>query len=265
MYGLESMDTRFWGPSAWQLLHLIAHAQPKNPPVPLQRAYELFFNNIKSVLPCKFCRASTTEFMETEVPLHPMRHDIAHWLYKLHNRVNQKLREQSKTDTNVRDPGPDPSFAEIKQQYETFLKYTPAERKVVPGADFLFTLAYNYADKPTSDLIEAHFQFWDGLLVLFPYADLRSALQSYVSKHMIYPALQSRSAYMRWVHGLLKKLCRGKVRSYTGMCQHVGYYKSKCESPTYRGKTCRRSKDGTYHKVRDHMKTYRITHSRLLQ
>jgi hypothetical protein len=23
------MDTRFWGPSAWQLLHLVAHHQPK--------------------------------------------------------------------------------------------------------------------------------------------------------------------------------------------------------------------------------------------
>ena len=258
------MDTRFWGPSGWQLLHLIAHSQPANPDVPTQRRYELFFNNIKNVLPCKFCRASTTEFMEKELPLHPMRHDIAKWLYLLHNRVNKKLREQSKTDSNIRDPGPDPSFEEIKARYETYLAYSPKELKVVPGADFLFTLAYNYAEKPTSDLVEAHYQFWDGLLELFPYAHLREALRSYVSKHMIYPALQSRTTYMKWVHGLLKKLCRGKLRSYQGMCQHVGYYKSACDKPTYRGKTCRRSKDGKYHKVRDNAKTFRVTHGRLI-
>ena len=259
------MDTRFWGPSAWQLFHLIAHSQRSKEDVPTQRALELFFNNIKDILPCKFCRASTTEFMEKDLPLHPMRQNIAKWLYLLHNRVNKKLREQSKTDSNVRDPGPDPSFEEIEAKYRGLLAYTPKQLKVVPGADFLFALAYNYPDKPTSDHIETHFQFWDGLLVLFPYPHLRELLRSYVSTHMIYPALQSRSLYMRWVHGLLKKLCRGKVRSYSGLCQHVGYYRSKCESPTYRGKTCRRSKDGTYHKVRDHGKTYRITHGRLLQ
>lgn len=253
------MDTRFWGPSGWQLLHLIAHSQ-KGPNEP----YELFFNNIKNVLPCKFCRASTTEFVEQEIPLHPSISRVDEWLYKLHNRVNQKLREQSAKDPSIRDPGPNPTFEEVKKKYETFLKYRPHDIKVVPGADFLFTLAYNYPDKPTSDQVEAHHLFWDTLKEIFPYAHMRQSLQGYISKHAIYPALQSRSLYMQWVHGLLKKLCRGKVRSYRGMCQHVGYYKSACNSPMYRGKTCRRSKDGKYHKLRDNSKTFRITHGRLI-
>lgn len=106
------MDTRFWGPSGWQLLHLIAFAQR-----PGQEAeYELFFNGLKDILPCKFCRASTAEFMETELPLHPRVKDTARWLYDLHNRVNRKLREQSKSDPNVRDPGPDPTFEEVRKR-----------------------------------------------------------------------------------------------------------------------------------------------------
>lgn len=253
------MDTRFWGPSGWQLLHLIAHSQKGSP-----EPYELFFSNIKNVLPCKFCRASTAEFMEKELPLHPSISNVALWLYKLHNRVNQKLREQSKTDTSIRDPGPNPSFEEVSQKYETFLKYGPAELKVFPGADFLFTLAYNYPEKPTSDQVEAHHRFWETLVIIFPYKHLQEALQSYMAKRAIYPALQNRSSYMQWVHGLLKKVCRGKIRSYRGMCQHVGYYKSACNNPTYRGKTCRRSKDGKYHKLRDNAKTFRLTHGRLI-
>lgn len=75
----------------------------------------MFFNSIKEVLPCKYCRASTTEFMEKELPLHPRIRDTARWLYELHNRVNKKLREQSKTDSNVRDPGPDPSFEVVRE------------------------------------------------------------------------------------------------------------------------------------------------------
>jgi hypothetical protein len=253
------MDTRFWGPSGWQLLHLIAHDQGSTPAV-----RELFFNNIKEILPCKFCRASTAEFMETELPLHKRVNDIARWLYELHNRINQKLREQSKTDKNIRDPGPNPSFEEVRDKYTTFLKYAPKQIKVVPGADFMFTLAYNYPETPTSDQVESHMTFWTGLEELYPYPFLREGLRKYIAKNPVYPALQSRSAYMKWVHGLLTKICRTKIRSYRGMCQHVGYFKSACNSPFYRGKTCRRSKDGKYVKLRDNMRTYRITHGRLI-
>lgn len=249
------MDTRFWGPSAWQLLHLVAHSKP--PP----DVAEPWFNNIKNVLPCKFCRASTAEYMEKEIPLHPRIQHLDRWIYDLHNRVNRKLREQSKTDPAIRDPGPDPSFESVRERYEGYLKKSP---KVVAGADFLFTLAYNYPEKPTSDLIETHTQFWDGLRILFPYAHQRAILVKALDKHPIYDALQSRSAYMHWVYRLLDKMCSGRIRSYRGMCQHVGYFKSACSNPTYRGKTCRRKKDGSYHKVRDHARTYRLTHSRLI-
>jgi hypothetical protein len=248
------MDTRFWGPSSWQLLHLVAYSRPDS---------ELFFNTIKHILPCKFCRASTTEFMEKELPLHPQRHNIARWLYDLHNRVNQKLREQSKTDKTIRDPGPDPSFEEVTEKYRKFLTYTPSQLKVIPGADFMFTLGYNYPEKPTSDQISHHYQFWDSLLEFMPYNHLRDGYRSFVAKRPIEPALQSRSTYMRWVHSLLKRLCRAKMRTYRGMCQHVGYFKSACNNPTYRGKTCRKTKDG-YRKTRDNSRTFRITHGRLI-
>ena len=250
------MDTLFWGPSGWQLLHLIATKYPQD-----ARKYELFFNNIKDVLPCKFCRASTTEFMEKELPLHPSIGTVSLWLYRLHNRVNKKLREQAKTDTNIVILDFDPSFDEVESKYKDLLSRKP---KAIAGADFMFTLAYNYPDKPTSDQIEHHYLFWDILRDIFPFDGQKAQMNRYIDKHMIYPALQSRSQYMQWVHGLLSRMCHGKLRSYRGMCQHVGYYKSDCNNPKYRGKTCRRTKDGKYHKVRDHSKTFRITHSRLL-
>lgn len=256
IYVCEAMDTRFWGPSGWQLLHLIA--EQGGPP----SETELFFNNIKDVLPCKFCRASTKEFMETELPLHTHILDVAHWLYKLHNRVNQKLREQSKTDKTIHDPGPDPTFAEVTEKYTKFLGYKRSP--VIPGADFMFTLSYNYPEKPTSDQIESHHTFWNSLLTLMPYNHVREGYNSFVKSNPIYPSLQSRSLYMHWVHKLLKRLCKAKTRSYRGMCQHVGYFKSACNSPTYRGKTCRKSKDG-YHKVRDASRTFKLAHSRLIE
>ena len=249
------MDTRFWGPSGWQLFHLVAYAHPANS--------EMFFNNIKNILPCKFCRASTAEFMEEGVPLHPHASNTTRWVYELHSRVNKKLREQSKTDKTIAAPPPDPTLDEVSARYHTFLKYSPERLKVIPGADFMFALGYNYPEKPTSEQIGFHYQFWNELLDLMPYTHLREGYRSFVAKHPIQTALQSRSAYMHWVHKLLKRLCRGKTRTYRGMCQHVGYFKSACNTPTYRGKTCRKTKDG-YRKTRDNNRTFRLSHGRLI-
>ena len=61
------MDTRFWGPSGWRLLHTITFAY--NPETDKSSTGQLF-NMLPFVLPCKFCRASLTEYMEND-PVEP--------------------------------------------------------------------------------------------------------------------------------------------------------------------------------------------------
>jgi hypothetical protein len=122
-------DTTWWGPSAWQLFHLIAFMSPN----PQQTLLEM-----KEMLPCKFCRASTAEFVKQ----HPLKGDPGKWLYDIHNMVNNKLRTQCADNPEVRDPGPDPSFEEVKKRYMA-MKPT-----AVPGRDFLFAVASNYPDDP---------------------------------------------------------------------------------------------------------------------
>ena len=98
------MDTRYWGPSGWQLFHLVAFKSEHPEDVLMQ---------MKDVLPCKFCRASTTQFVHD----HPLRGDPGKWMYEIHNMVNHKLRSQCKDDPNVINPGPDPSFESVKEYY----------------------------------------------------------------------------------------------------------------------------------------------------
>ena len=98
------MDTRYWGPSGWELFHLIAFRSPHPDDV---------LNQMKDVLPCKYCRASTTQFVQT----HPLRGDPGKWLYEIHNMVNNKLRTQCASDPKVVDPGPDPAFEKVKAKY----------------------------------------------------------------------------------------------------------------------------------------------------
>lgn len=240
------MDTRFWGPSGWQLFHLIAF-RSKHP--------EEVLLMMKDILPCKFCRESTRQFTH-ELPL---QGDPAVWLYNLHNKVNEKLRKQALEDPNVINPGQDPTFEEVKKKYDS-LKLTN-----VPGRDFLFSIAINYPDDPEPEQMATQRTFMSKLAEVYPYESLRNAFQSYLSKNSV--ALESRKTYMKWMYGLLYKLSKTakvSIPSYKGYVQHVMYYKSGCAKKTYKGKTCRRLAGGGRTKARDNRKTRRIAHRELL-
>ena len=240
------MDTRFWGPSAWQLFHLIAFRSEHPDDV---------LNAMKDVLPCRFCRESTTQFVKD----HPLRGDPGKWLYDLHNRVNAKLRRQAKDDPTVVDPGEDPSFETVKA---TYMAMKPT---AVPGRDFLFSIASNYPESPEPQDMATQRHVQHALVEAYPFERLRKVYARYVRDHE--PALGSRSAYMKWTYGLLRELSKtiGKdIPSYKGYAQHVAYYRSGCSKQTYRGKTCRKLAGGGRTKDRDRRTTYRVSHQRLL-
>ena len=240
------MDTRFWGPSAWQLFHLIAFRSEHPDDV---------LNDMKDVLPCKYCRASTTEFVKS----HPLRGDPGEWLYKIHNMVNHKLREQAKEDPTVINPPPDPSLAEVKKKY---MSMSPT---AVPGRDFLFALAYNYPDRPEEHDMSTQRQFLHHLAEAYPFQKLRKAFAKHIEEDE--PVLTSRKTYMRWMYSLLKELSDtidSEIPTYRGYIHRVAYYKSGCSKKTYRGKTCRKLAGGGRTKDRDHRRTYRVSHVNLL-
>lgn len=210
---------------------------------------------IKDVLPCRFCRESTAQFTH-ELPL---KGDPGKWLYDLHNKVNHKLRTQAKEDPTVIDPGPDPSFEEIKKRYETL---KPLE---VPGRDFLFSVATNYPDSPEPDQMAIQRRFLKVLSETYPFYSLRKVFDDYHTRHP--PALESRKSYMKWMYGLLLALSKKvgvRIPSYKGYVQRTMYYKSGCAKTTYKGKTCRKLAGGGRTKSRDNAKTRRVAHASLL-
>lgn len=234
------MDTRFWGPSGWQLFHLIAFTSPN--------AREVL-DDMKDVLPCKYCRASTTEFVKK----HPPTGDLGKWLYDIHNMVNNKLRTQCSEDPKVINPGPDPEFEEVKKRY---LSMKPT---AVPGRDFLMAVAYNYPANPEPSDMSTQREFLKHLRDAFPFEKFRTIFQAYPE-----PSLQSQRAYTRWMYGLMKLMSGSDIRSYRGYMSHLAFYKSDCKKKTYKGKTCRRTAGGGRTKNRDHQLTRRVTSRSLL-
>jgi hypothetical protein len=210
---------------------------------------------MKDVLPCRFCRESTTQYVQ-ELPL---RKDPGRWLYEIHNKVNNKLRTQCKDDPSVVNPGPDPTFEDVKE------KYMSMKPTSVPGRDFLFSIAVNYPDSPEEKDMATQRMFIHKLADAYPFENLRSAFQSYLQTNEV--RLSSRKAYMKWMYGLLETLSRTikvDIPSYKGYVARVMYFKSGCQKKTYKGKTCRKLPNGMRTKNRDHRRTYRITRESLL-
>jgi len=126
------MDTRFWGPSGWKLLHSITFAYTPSK----KKIVQQLFETLPFVLPCKFCRASLTDYMKL-FPLTPSlasKETLTRWLWNIHNQVNKKLREQRL----LKDP--DPPFEKVSTYYEEFLELG-CSRVEFQGWDFLFSVA----------------------------------------------------------------------------------------------------------------------------
>lgn len=237
------MDTRYWGPSGWELFHLIAFRSPHPDDV---------LNQMKDVLPCKYCRASTTQFVHD----HPLRlagsdnsTGPGKWLYEIHNMVNNKLRTQCASDPKVVNPGPDPAFEKVKAKY---MHMKPTE---VPGRDFLMAVAYNYT--PERAKMATQRTFMHALSKVFPFDKYREAFAAYIKEHE--PTLTSQPAYLRWMYGLLKAMS-SDIPFYRAYVKRVAYYKSGCSKKNDRSATCRKQRGGG----RDHRVTRRVVGRALL-
>jgi len=177
------------------------------------------FDSMKDVLPCKHCRKSTCEFMKTL----PMGHNLALWLYTLHDRVNGKLHKQHAEDPNVIDPQPSPPFEEVLKTYTELLK---SESPKIPGHDFLLSVAYNYRSAIHKSANNA---FWDELPKLFPFYKFR--------KHMHKPNLTNSETYFKDVHAMFASM--GDTETLNAAKLRISKFKSRCK-----GKTCRAGKRG---------------------
>ena len=240
------MDTRFWGPSGWQLIHLIAFISPHP---------QEFLLMVKDILPCRFCRESTVQYTKEL----PMKKDTGKWAYELHNKVNHKLRSQCKDDPAVVDPGEDPSFEEVKKRY---MSMKPDN---VPGRDFLFSIAVNYPESPDEKDMATQRTFIHKLAEVYPFENMRSKFQEYLENNEV--TLTSQKTYMKWMYGLLNELSsviNVEIPSYKGYVARAMYFKSGCQKKTYRGKTCRKLPNGSRTKTRDNKRTFRITRESLL-
>jgi hypothetical protein len=246
------MDTRFWGPSGWRLLHMIAEGPNAN-------KNQTFWSMLPLVLPCKFCRASLTEYYKA-LPIPTRQEDYSEWLYNIHNLVNQKLRDQGQ-----RLP-PDPPYDLVQEQYAQLLGQG-CSRTEFPGWDFLFSVADNHPDSSPSrpmpdaptvmpksleernkynlltprERKDALRKFWESIPAVLPFQEWKAAWKTHAPP--LNKAVQSRRSAMSWLWtircGMDGDLQTMGATNFYGLCKRIATHRSGC-SKSLRAKTCRR-------------------------
>ncbi len=225
------MQTTKWGPPAWRLLFAMASNYPESPTSKDKDTYLLFFNHIGNILPCIYCRQSYREFM-IELPLVDWlkdRQSMMNHLYLIHNKVNEKLRQQGYlTALN-------PPFQEIYNQYDRQKTYTDC------GWDFLYAVIFNYPESP-KEIDQYNYRlFFEQLRLMLPYQPVQQFYTKYYHSNPINNYLSSRKQITHWFYQLhqsiVTELHRPDHQSYQDLCEKYEKFRASCN--TAKTNTCR--------------------------
>jgi Erv1 / Alr family len=256
------MDTRFWGPSGWKLLHLITFAyKPQRDKTHVCQ----FFNTVAFILPCKFCRASFSENILSD-PIEGVCDSalgLQKWLWRMHNQVNAKLRAQGLKKEA------DPSFEEIAAFYKEKLS-EGCSRTYFDGWDFLFSVADNHPlsresrastpiqnAPPLSDLhtpllrnrwnlmepeerMEYYKKFWEQLPHVLPFHEWRTVWLQDTNDSWSTRADALRTLWKHRKNLEAEMDLLGKT-TYASLCTTLKSYRSGC-AKSNRSKTCRKNR-----------------------
>lgn len=108
----DGMLTSVWGPSLWHYLHTMSFNYPVNPTPSDKSHYRDFINNLRYVLPCKYCRDNLKKnmiIMPLTNEVLKDRNSFSRYIYNLHEMVNKLLGKKSGL-----------TFCEVRERYENF-------------------------------------------------------------------------------------------------------------------------------------------------
>lgn len=133
------MDTKFWGKDGWKFLHSVVSKYPDIPTEYHKHIYGLFFNCIKYVLPCIYCRKSFDEFTK-KLPIDlTNNYNLSKWLFDIHNLVNDKLKNQGNV-VKYSD-----GLESVMKFYENYVnEINESDCINMPGWDFIYCIYFNY-------------------------------------------------------------------------------------------------------------------------
>jgi hypothetical protein len=259
------MDTKFWGPGAWKLLHMASFQYTSSQ----KDNMKTFLYLLPFVLPCKFCRKSLTEYYVADPPVNVLSSEsqLSRWLWRIHNNVNDKLRSQGQ----AQHP-PNPPYKGVKDMYKEYLAQGCSET-IFPGWEFLFSILdnhpfskegrstkpfeYNESDIDFENDIEKNrfnlltpeerityiISFFKILPAILPYREWEETWNNVAGPvEEIGKGRRQALAWLWKIRSALEKEFELKNKdSFLGVCSTVAAHRSSC-SKSARAKTCRKKR-----------------------
>jgi hypothetical protein len=229
------MDTRFWGPDGWLLLHSITEKYPNNPSEHIKDIYYNFFHSIEHILPCVYCRNSFAQYM-IDLPIDDYlknKKQLCLWMYKIHNKVNDKLKSQGLHSI------PNPTFKIIYERYKQYVIKVQSDNQV-PGFDFLYSIIFNHAsnlDKLPKHRIDQLIIFLNLLPIILPFNLLKKLYLEYIIHNPIEKYRGSAKSLKVWIFELQIKYNQKINKTaicFHKTCTYIDKFKTGCSN-----KTCR--------------------------
>jgi len=230
------MNTNFWGPDGWALMHAIANNCRENNAA--EQEVKDFFRVIQYLLPCKYCRKSLSEFYKSRPIDTTNRSKLTKWLYCIHADVNKKLRNQGqrvkkelrnqgqRVNKKLRNQGQrvknEPSLTKTRENTYNNSPYL--------GRRFLGSIVYNYPTKGGSKVYKKRLKLlWMTVLpVIYPKRGMRTKIIAHVKRNPLTDSiLQSRRGFSKWFSKTPLSF-----QSHRRENQYFEQYRAKCFNNT---------------------------------
>jgi hypothetical protein len=239
------MDCKGWGSSGWNMLHTIAVLYDEGDFGTDSNSFNIlkkFFSSVQHVLPCTHCRRSYRQYIkESPIDEYESHSSIFKFVYDIHNKVNDKLRDQGHPIP------PNPRIKDVYHEYRAYNNRQNFLKSFGKAWNFLYCIVLNYpvTDKDISKRrYDGHLQFFITLGKLLSslmitmnkniYKDKKLSLFSKTS--IITNAMKTRDAFVKWLYEI-ECSCKTKVCSYKNRCKKFEKYRvKKCIN-----NTCRRN------------------------
>lgn len=220
------MDTKAWGPDAWDLLHCIVNNYPETNTQSQKTKYSRFFNNLQHILPCIYCRQSLTKFYEQYPMNMKSSREFNKWFFKIHNCVNNKLRKQGFLHS------PNPRQHKINKHYSQYASTCVTDNKY-PGWNFIYCICTNYPKKTstTAPLRRHYKRFFNYLLDVIPFPKVKKDYRKYLQTNPIQENIDTRAALFKWFYNfeISCQSCQGKKLTLTETKKKYERYRAVCD------------------------------------
>lgn len=204
----------------------------------LEKTKELktFLELLPYVLPCKYCRSSLKQYLK-EVTLQEAwdskkKEAISKWIFKIHNKVNDKLRSQGLLHCE------NPPYETVRQKYKKWMK-DPLTEHTVLGFDFLKSVAYT-TPLANHDVLRSMYleRWWSTIEFVLPFLSWRIGWRLAIKKEGNPPLEKGKHAMLSWIYRIYKYVNNIQESHFKEFSMETKAFASSCKT----GKTCRVTK-----------------------